>query len=125
MTHGRKTGGRQAGTPNRSTTDSRLAFAALIDGNLEKLTLWLDSVAIGIRKVDPNTGCETADYVVRPNPAKAFEMLMSVVEYHIPKLARTELIASDSTAEQANENYNIFSELIRNIKAQRQAEQNS
>lgn len=125
MTYGRKTGGRQAGTPNRSTTDSRLAFAALIDGNLEKLTLWLNSVAIGIRQVDPNTGCETADYVVRPNPAKAFEMLMSVVEYRIPKLARTELIASDATAEQANENYNIFSELIRNIKAQRQADKNS
>lgn len=124
MTHGRKTGGRQAGTPNKSTTDSRLAFAAFVNGNLEKLTLWLDSVATGIRKVDPNTGCETTEYVVRPNPAKAFDMLMSVVEYHIPKLARTELVATEAISEQSTKNFNVFSELLRSIKAQRQAEQN-
>lgn len=32
---------------------------------------------------------------VKPNPAKAFELFQSVVEYHIPKLARTEVSGKD------------------------------
>jgi hypothetical protein len=29
---------------------------------------------------------------VKPNPARAFELFQSVVEYHVPKLARTEVV---------------------------------
>jgi hypothetical protein len=32
---------------------------------------------------------------IKPNPAKAFELFQSVVEYHIPKLARSELVGDD------------------------------
>jgi hypothetical protein len=32
---------------------------------------------------------------VKPNPAKAFELFQSVVEYHVPKLARTEVTGKD------------------------------
>jgi hypothetical protein len=43
--------------------------------------------------VDNNAGRleEWLDRVAKDNPAKAFELFQSVVEYHIPKLARTEL----------------------------------
>jgi hypothetical protein len=79
MAAGHKTGGRQAGTPNKATQEARQAIASFVDGNAHRLTEWLDAVANG----DP-------EHDVKPNPAKAFELFQSVVEYHIPKLARTE-----------------------------------
>lgn len=74
-----KTGGRCQGTPNKVTTQAREAIASFVDGNAHRLTTWLDAVAEG-----------DEDHGRRPDPAKAFELFQSVVEYHIPKLARTE-----------------------------------
>ncbi len=76
---GPKLGGRQAGTPNKTTTEARQAIALFVDQNAHRLTEWLDAVADGDAAND-----------VKPNPAKAFELFQSVVEYHIPKLARQE-----------------------------------
>lgn len=70
---------RPKGSPNKATAAAREAIAAFVDGNAHRLTEWLDAVANG----DPEGD-------VKPNPAKAFELFQSVVEYHIPKLARTE-----------------------------------
>lgn len=81
--------GRPAGTPNKATQDARQAIASFVDGNAHRLSGWLDQVAEGIPKSDDD------GYWVQPNPAKAFEMFQSVVEYHIPKLARTELTGKD------------------------------
>lgn len=75
-----KLGGRVAGTPNKATQEARQAIAHFVDGNAHRLTEWLDQVANGMPEQD-----------IKPNPAKAFELFQSVVEYHIPKLARTEL----------------------------------
>lgn len=77
---GERRGGRAPGTPNKATYDARLAIAQFVDGNAHRLANWLDLVADGIPEQD-----------IKPNPAKAFELFQSVVEYHIPKLARTEL----------------------------------
>ena len=81
MTVGQKTGGRQAGTPNKITLEARQAIATFVDGNAHKLQKWLSDVAEG-----------NEAYGIKPNPAKAFELFQSVVEYHIPKLARTEVV---------------------------------
>jgi len=116
MTIGHKTGGRQAGTPNKASSDSRRAIAELIDGNIEKLTEWLNTVSSGIRKIDPETGMETHEYLVRPNPAKAFDMFISVVEYSVPKLARTEVIADTVDLEAGNERAQVFFDLIEELK---------
>lgn len=67
------------GTPNKATADARKAIASFVDGNAHRLTEWLDAVAGG----DPEND-------VKPNPAKAFELFQSVVEYHVPKLNRSE-----------------------------------
>lgn len=64
--------GRPKGTPNKATRDVRAAIAAFAEGNVDKLQGWLDRVA-------------TRD------PAKAAELFVRVLEYHVPKLARTEL----------------------------------
>ena len=85
MAYGRKTGGRQPGTPNKATSDARRAIGVLLDGNAHRLIEWIDEVAAGIRKVDPETGLESHEYVVKPNPARAFDMYQSLLEFHVPK----------------------------------------
>ena len=62
--------------PSKSTVAAREAIGMFVDGNAHRLTEWLDLVA-------------------QDNPAKAFEMFQSVVEYHVPKLARTEVTGKD------------------------------
>jgi len=119
---GYKTGGRQLGTPNKGLNDSRKAITALIEGNIDKLSEWLNTVSSGIRRVDPETGEETHEYLVRPNPAKAFDMFMSAVEYAIPKLARTEIVAEAIDPEEANERTQVFFDLINELKRKRQEE---
>ena len=64
--------GRPKGRPNKSTSLAREAIAKFVDGNVDKLAAWLDEIA-------------------RDDPKGAFDSYMKVVEYHIPKLARTEL----------------------------------
>lgn len=66
-----KTGGRGAGTPNKATGQAREAIAAFVDNNADRLVGWLDKIA-------------------NEDPEAAFKAFMSVVEYHIPKLARHE-----------------------------------
>ena len=74
--------GRKKGIPNKATAQAREAIALFVDGNAHRLAEWLDQVANG-------------DGDAKPNPAKAFELFQSVVEYHVPKLARTELTGKD------------------------------
>lgn len=62
--------------PNKSTLEAREAIAQFVDNNANRLEEWLGRVA-------------------EDNPAKAFELFQSVVEYHIPKLARTEMTGKD------------------------------
>lgn len=63
--------GRPAGTPNKATTLAREAIAKFVEGNVDRLNGWLESIA-------------------NESPKDAFNCFMDVVEYHIPKLARTE-----------------------------------
>jgi len=81
MAIGQKYAGRKAGTPNKTTQEARQAISLFVDKNAHRLTEWLDAVAEG----DPIRD-------IKPNPAKAFELFQSVVEYHVPKLARTEVV---------------------------------
>lgn len=70
--------GRPKGLANKSTVAAREAIARFVDGNVDRLQDWLDAIA-----EDPKHG-----------PKVAFDAFMGVVEYHIPKLARTELDAN-------------------------------
>jgi hypothetical protein len=63
---------RPKGSPNKSTALAREAIARFVDGNADRLQGWLDEIAA-------DKGAETA-----------FKCFMDVVEYHVPKLARTE-----------------------------------
>ncbi|MDE2100396.1 MAG: hypothetical protein KGL39_24300 [Patescibacteria group bacterium] len=67
----KKKAGRKPGTPNKTTADARAAIAMFVEGNVDRLTDWLDQMA-------------------HESPEAAFKAFMSVVEYHVPKLNRTE-----------------------------------
>ena len=74
MAKGVKTGGgSRKGVPNKATTNAREAIARFVDGNAERLQGWLDE----IHRED--------------GAAAAFKCFSDLVEYHVPKLSRTEL----------------------------------
>lgn len=106
-----KAGGRAKGTPNKVTADARAAIASFVDGNAHRLQEWLDQVARGvqqqvIRDGQPVTradGTPLMEFVVDPNPEKAFSLFQSVIEYHVPKLARNEVSATVTTTEMSPE----------------------
>ena len=124
MTTAKKGAGRPAGSPNKATAEARQAIGAFVDGNAHRLTEWLDRVADGVKveEEDPKTGVITEKYIVPPNPAKAFDMFQSVVEYHVPKLARMEVAGSDENPLVVEANFNVFGELLEHMKLQRQSE---
>lgn len=72
--------GRTAGTPNRATADVREAIARLLQSNVEEYQTWLSQVAQGIPA-----------HEVKPDPAKALDIVSRLAEYHIPKLSRSEV----------------------------------
>ena len=78
--------GRPAGVPNKSTSAVREAIATLLDRNSEKMDEWLQLVAYG----DSELG-------VKPQPDKALDIMQKMAEYHIPKLARTEVVGDKDT----------------------------
>lgn len=68
----REGAGRPEGSTNKATQSAREAIAGFVEGNVERLNGWLDAIA-------------------QESPKDAYNCFMSVVEYHIPKLARQEL----------------------------------
>lgn len=64
--------GRKPGSQNRATANAREAIARFVDLNSDRLQGWLDEIA------------------ATQGPLAAFRCWADVVEYHIPKLARTE-----------------------------------
>jgi len=73
---GKKTGGRKKGTPNKSTQAAREAISAFVDGNADRLEDWLD-------KIEQQDG-----------PLAAFKAFTDLLEYHVPKLSRSEVHAN-------------------------------
>ena len=73
MAKGIKTGGgSRKGVPNKSTAQAREAIAVFVDGNADRLQGWLDQIAED------------------KGPQAAFDCFTSLLEYHVPKLARHE-----------------------------------
>lgn len=93
--HKKYGGGRAKGTTNKVTAEARAAIAQFVDGNAHRLQAWLDCIADGVRGPDAQDSegnSVPGELLVPPNPQKAFELFQSVIEYHVPKLARSELV---------------------------------
>jgi hypothetical protein len=125
MPIGKKTGGRVAGTPNKTTIEAREAIGLFVNRNAHRLTEWLDAVAVGVTVEDPDTG--ELKYVVAPNPAKAFDMFQSVIEYHVPKLARQEVVGDPNNpvkVEVQVESDNFLATILKNAELKKQVNAN-
>jgi hypothetical protein len=68
---GIKTGGRQKGSENKISKDTKEAFKQLVESNLDNMTNWVSTIA----ETDPN---------------KAMQLMLQMAEYFIPKLARVD-----------------------------------
>jgi hypothetical protein len=79
MAKGRKTGGRTKGTPNKATAGARQAIAALVEANMGKINGWLARTA-------------------KDDPARAADLLIRLLEYYVPKLARSEISGPNGDA---------------------------
>ena len=69
--------GRPKGVPNRSTSQARENVSFFISANVPKLNRWLED----IERVNGSLA--------------AFTALVSLLEYHVPKLARTEITGAN------------------------------
>ncbi|MEY4760673.1 MAG: hypothetical protein RLZZ200_529 [Pseudomonadota bacterium] len=80
MARGKKTGGgSRKGVPNKATTDVRAAIALFAQKNAAKFEQWISRTS-------------------RKDPAKAADLYLRAIEYHIPKLQRTEVTGLDGGA---------------------------
>lgn len=72
---GKKPGpGRPKGLQNKATRLAKEAIATFVDGNADRLQGWLDDIA------------------AEKGPEAAFKCFTDLLEYHVPKLARTEVV---------------------------------
>ena len=85
----REGAGRPKGVPNKATTEAREAVKAILDSNLPFIESWIQATADGI--FDDQAG----KWIVPPNPAKACDIVQNMVEYAVPKLARTEVVGDE------------------------------
>jgi hypothetical protein len=86
--------GRKKGVPNKSTTQAREAIAKLVDKNSVNMMRWLEEIA--------------AD-----NPKDAFDCMIKVMEYHLPKIARVEHTGKDGEAIDHNVTVTFVGEKIK------------
>lgn len=66
--------GSRKGKPNKATSDVRQAIALIAQRNIKNVEEWLKAI---------------------DDPAKRVGLFLDLCEYHIPKLARTELTGKD------------------------------
>lgn len=69
--------GRPKGSPNKATKAAREAIASFVDGNADRLQGWLDEIA------------------AEKGALEAFRAFTDLLEFHVPKLARTEVTGKD------------------------------
>ena len=63
--------------PGKATKNAREAIALLVEGNIPRMQGWLDEIA------------------EKEGPMAAWRCLQDVIEYHVPKLQRTEHANAD------------------------------
>lgn len=91
--------GRKPGVPNKSTQIVRDAIANVLESNAENFSRWLGAVAEGEKEpkvkdgkpVLGEDGQPLMKWLHKPDPGFAVQLAMGMAEYHIPKLARTEM----------------------------------
>ena len=71
--------GRPKGAVDKDTRRIREAYQLLLENNLDNLTMWLEEIG-------------------KQSPEKAFNMMLKLSEFVVPKLARKELSGVDGAS---------------------------
>ena len=80
MARGKKTGGgSRKGVPNKATADVREAIARFAQSTVPQFQEWINRVA-------------------QEDPAKAADLFLKAIEYHIPKLSRAEVTGANGAS---------------------------
>lgn len=98
--------GKAKGTPNKATANARAAIATFIDESAEEAMGWISQIADGVDDKDGNV-------VEKPDPKGAFDCWQKLLEYHIPKLARTEIKNADDEAFKIN--VDVTTEVLKHL----------
>ena len=69
--------GRKVGSKDKSSKAAREMIAGFVDGNSQRLQMWLEEI------------------YERDGPKAAFACFSDLIEYHVPKLSRTEVTGKD------------------------------
>jgi hypothetical protein len=81
--------GRPKGSPNKVADEIKVAFAQLLQSNVDQLGLWITQVA-------------------ERDPAKALEIYTKISERFVPQLARTEITGADGADLFQNVTFNFI-----------------
>ena len=95
--------GRATGTPNKATVNAREAIARLVDSNTGRMQEWLDAIAES------------------EGPMAAWRCLSDVIEYHVPKLSRSELTGANGGAIKVETDQKVIQAEIREMVARNPA----
>lgn len=82
--------GRPKGMENKATKNAREAIGRFVDGNADRLQAWLDKIA------------------AEDGARAAFGCFSDLLEYHVPKLSRSELTGKDGADLPTSVNINVF-----------------
>jgi len=77
MAKGKKTGGRKKGTPNKADSRAREAIGRFVEMNTDRFQDWLEEI------------------YSEHGAKEAFGCVVSLIEYHVPKLGRMEHTGED------------------------------
>jgi hypothetical protein len=89
--------GRVKGVPNKHTADVRQAVSLFAQKRASDVDRWVQQTAEGIKETVGSGKRAKAVWIVKPDPGKAAQIYFGAIEYHIPKLSRTELSTGSDT----------------------------
>lgn len=81
--------GRPKGLKNKATKNAKEAIARFVDGNSDRLNGWLDEI------------------YASDGPKAAFQCFSDLLEYHVPKLSRTENQSLDKDGNPADNHMKV------------------
>lgn len=70
--------GRPTGSKDKTQAETKAIFQQIVEGNIENFQSWIDEVA-------------------KKNPEKAFDMVVKLMEFTLPKLKAVEISGADGT----------------------------